>query len=194
VRNGHVGGGSEYWKGWEFGRWETFFVHFIRICLEVDYGIMQSPVLLSIIHSGHLHYLFPPMWHHSVLFLLCILPFQISPFSPSPLHSTSLELHPSINNPQSQTQQNITSTSTTKMFSIILTAMVAIFGITNATPVVKKASPVGVAAPAETTDWNNTPGPMFCAPEVRHLHPHNPRRAIFFFFPNNPPIFCLLLL
>lgn len=57
--------------------------------------------------------------------------------------------------------------------SPILTLLLSIsvsIGLVTATPVLKSApSPIAMAAAAETTDPNNVPGPMFCAPEVSHV-------------------------
>src|SRR5690242_18778886 len=67
-----------------------------------------------------------------------------------------------------------------KFISIVAIVAIALipFISTSPTPVLnaKLASPAAVAPDAATTtDWNNTPEPFFCAPEVR------PQQTLIYF-------------
>ncbi|OAK99937.1 hypothetical protein IQ06DRAFT_305978 [Phaeosphaeriaceae sp. SRC1lsM3a] len=56
------------------------------------------------------------------------------------------------------------------MFTIIIITLFAAIGLVTASPVLNSPSRVAVAAPATTTDPNNVPGPMFCAPECQNIY------------------------
>lgn len=54
----------------------------------------------------------------------------------------------------------------------LIVYMAFLLNFTAATPVLinNSPSPIAMAAAATTTDPNNVPGPMFCAPEVCRIH------------------------